>query len=140
METKTKTDIIRVIIAKVGLDGHDRGVKIVARTLRDAGMEVIYTGLHRTPEEVVDAAVEEDVDVLGISILSGAHMTIFPKILKLLKERDAEDILVVGGGVMPDEEAAALKAIGVKEILLQDTPPDAIVASIRRLVAERGPK
>jgi methylmalonyl-CoA mutase cobalamin-binding domain/chain len=140
VETKTKTDIIRVIIAKVGLDGHDRGVKIVARTLRDAGMEVIYTGLHRTPEEVVDAAVEEDVDVLGISILSGAHMTIFPKILKLLKERDAEDILVVGGGVMPDEEAAALKAIGVKEILLQDSPPDAIVASIRRLVAERGPK
>lgn len=140
METKTKTDIIRVIIAKVGLDGHDRGVKIVARTLRDAGMEVIYTGLHRTPEEVVDAAVEEDVDVLGISILSGAHMTIFPKILKLLKERDAEDILVVGGGVMPDAEAAALKAMGVKEILLQDSPPDAIVASIRRLVAERGPK
>ena len=140
METKTKTDIIRVIIAKVGLDWHDRGVKIVARTLRDAGMEVIYTGLHRTPEEVVDAAVEEDVDVLGISILSGAHMTIFPKILKLLKERDAEDILVVGGGVMPDEEAAALKAMGVKEILLQDSPPDAIVASVRRLVAERGPK
>jgi len=140
VETKTKTDIIRVIIAKVGLDGHDRGVKIVARTLRDAGMEVIYTGLHRTPEEVVDAAVEEDVDVLGISILSGAHMTIFPKILKLLKERDAEDILVVGGGVMPDEEAAALKAMGVKEILLQDSPPDAIVASVRRLVAERGPK
>ena len=140
METKTRTDIIRVIIAKVGLDGHDRGVKIVARTLRDAGMEVIYTGLHRTPEEVVDAAVEEDVDVLGISILSGAHMTIFPKILKLLKERDAEDILVVGGGVMPDEEAAALKAMGVKEILLQDSPPDAIVASVRRLVAERGPK
>jgi methylmalonyl-CoA mutase C-terminal domain/subunit len=140
VETKTNTDIIRVIIAKVGLDGHDRGVKIVARTLRDAGMEVIYTGLHRTPEEVVGAAVEEDVDVLGISILSGAHMTIFPKILKLLKERDAEDILVVGGGVMPDEEAAALKAMGVREILLQDSAPDAIVASIRRLVAERGPK
>ena len=136
----TKSGITRVIIAKVGLDGHDRGVKIVARTLRDAGMEVIYTGLHRTPEEVVDAALEEDVDVLGISILSGAHMTIFPKILKLLMERDAEDILLVGGGVMPDEEAAALKAMGVKEILLQDTPPEAIVASIRRLVAERGPK
>jgi methylmalonyl-CoA mutase C-terminal domain/subunit len=134
------SDIIRVIIAKVGLDGHDRGVKIVARTLRDAGMDVIYTGLHRTPEEVVDAAVQEDVDVLGISILSGAHMTILPKILKLLKERDAEDILVVGGGVMPDEEAAALKAMGVKEVLLQDTPPDTIVATIRRLVAERGPK
>jgi methylmalonyl-CoA mutase C-terminal domain/subunit len=136
----TKSDIIRVIIAKVGLDGHDRGVKIVARTLRDAGMDVIYTGLHRTPEEVVDAAVQEDVDVLGISILSGAHMTIFPKILKLLKERDAEDILVVGGGVMPDEEATALKTMGIKEILLQDTPPETIVATIRRLVAERGPK
>jgi len=136
----TESDIIRVIIAKVGLDGHDRGVKIVARTLRDAGMEVIYTGLHRTPEEVVDAAVQEDVDVLGISILSGAHMTIFPKILKLLKERDAEDILVVGGGVMPDEEAEVLKALGVKEVLLQDTPPEAIVTTIRRLVAERGPK
>jgi methylmalonyl-CoA mutase cobalamin-binding domain/chain len=134
------SDIIRVMIAKVGLDGHDRGVKIVARTLRDAGMDVIYTGLHRTPEEVVDAAVQEDVDVLGISILSGAHMTIFPKILKLLKERDAEDILVVGGGVIPDEEGAALKAMGVKEVLLQDTPPDTIVATIRRLVAERGPK
>lgn len=137
---ETKTEIIRVIIAKVGLDGHDRGVKIVARTLRDAGMDVIYTGLHRTAEEVVDAAVQEDVDVLGISILSGAHMTIFPKILKLLKERAAEDILVVGGGVMPDEEAAALKAMGVKEILLQDTPPETIVATIRRLVAERGLK
>jgi methylmalonyl-CoA mutase cobalamin-binding domain/chain len=134
------SDIIRVIIAKVGLDGHDRGVKIVARTLRDAGMDVIYTGLHRTPEEVVDAAVQEDVDVLGISILSGAHMTIFPKLLKLLRERDAEDIILIGGGVMPDEEAAALKAMGVKEILLQDTPPDAIVAMIRRLVAERGPR
>jgi methylmalonyl-CoA mutase C-terminal domain/subunit len=134
------SDIIRVIIAKVGLDGHDRGVKIVARTLRDAGMDVIYTGLHRTPEEVVDAAVQEDVDVLGISILSGAHMTIFPRVLKLLKERDAADIIVVGGGVMPDEDAAALKAQGVSEILLQDTPPDSIVATVRRLVAERGPR
>ena len=137
---EAKNDIIRVLIAKVGLDGHDRGVKIVARSLRDAGMDVIYTGLHRTPEEVADAAAQEDVDVLGISILSGAHMTIFPKILRLLKERDAEDILVVGGGVMPDEEAAQLKAMGVKEILLQDTPPEKIVATIRQLVAERGPK
>lgn len=134
------SDIIRVIIAKVGLDGHDRGVKIVARTLRDAGMDVIYTGLHRTPEEIVDAAVQEDVDVLGISILSGAHMTIFPKVLRLLKERDAEDIILVGGGVMPDEEAAALKAMGVREILLQDTPPETIVTTIRQLVAERGPR
>lgn len=134
------SDVIRVIVAKVGLDGHDRGVKIVARTLRDAGMDVIYTGLHRTPEEVVDAAIQEDVDVLGVSILSGAHMTVLPKILMLLKECDAEDIIVVGGGVMPDEDAVQLKAQGVKEILLQDTPPDTIVSTIRRLVAERGPK
>lgn len=133
-------EAIRVIVAKVGLDGHDRGVKIVARTLRDAGMDVIYTGLHRTPEEVVDAAVQEDVDVLGISILSGAHMTVFPRLLKLLKERDAEDIIVIGGGVMPNEDVARLKAQGVKEILLQDTPPERIVETIRRLVAERGPK
>ena len=131
---------LRVVLAKVGLDGHDRGVKIVARTLRDAGMDVIYTGLHRTPEEVVEAAVQEDVDVLGVSILSGAHMTVFPRLLKLLKEREADDIIVLGGGVMPDEDVAELKKMGVKEILLQDTPPDAIVATIRRLVDERGPK
>ena len=137
---EAKSDTIRVIIAKVGLDGHDRGVKIVARALRDAGMDVIYTGLHRTPEEVVDAAVQEDVDVLGVSLLSGAHMTIFPKILKLLTDKRADDILVVGGGVMPDDEAEELKRMGVKEILLQDTPPEAIVSTIRRLVAERGPK
>jgi methylmalonyl-CoA mutase C-terminal domain/subunit len=137
---ETKTDTIRVIIAKVGLDGHDRGVKIVARALRDGGMDVIYTGLHRTAEEVVDAAIQEDVDVLGVSLLSGAHMTIFPKILNRLKERDAGDIIVVGGGVMPDEEAAELKKMGVKEILLQDTPPEVIVNTVRRLVQERGPK
>jgi len=132
--------VIRVLIAKVGLDGHDRGVKIVARCLRDAGMDVIYTGLHRTAEEVVDAAVQEDVDVLGVSLLSGAHMTIFPKILELLKQKGAEDIIVVGGGVMPDDEAEGLKKMGVKEILLQDTPPETIVSTIRRVVAERGPK
>ena len=134
------SDNIRVIVAKVGLDGHDRGVKIVARALRDAGMDVIYTGLHRTPEEVVDAAVQEGVDVLGVSILSGAHMTIFPRLLKLLRERDAGDIIVVGGGLMPEEDVAELKKLGVKEILLQDTPPEQIVAAIRRLVSERGPK
>jgi methylmalonyl-CoA mutase cobalamin-binding domain/chain len=137
---KAKNETIRVLIAKVGLDGHDRGVKIVARALRDAGMDVIYTGLHRTSEEVVDAAVQEDVDVLGVSLLSGAHMTIFPKLLHLLKQKQADDILVVGGGVMPEEEAAELKRMGVKEILLQDTPPEVIVDTIRRLVAERGPK
>jgi methylmalonyl-CoA mutase C-terminal domain/subunit len=131
---------IRVIVAKVGLDGHDRGVKIVARTLRDAGMDVIYTGLHRTPEEVVEAAIQEDVDVIGISILSGAHMTVFPRLVSLLKERDADDILVVGGGVIPDEDLVKLKELGVKDILLQDTPPAAIVDMIRRVVAERGPR
>jgi methylmalonyl-CoA mutase C-terminal domain/subunit len=136
----TTPERIRVIIAKVGLDGHDRGVKIVARTLRDAGMDVIYTGLHRTPEEVVEAAVQEDVDVIGVSILSGAHMTVFPRILDALKAREAEDILVVGGGVIPDEDCAALKELGVKELLLQDTPPAAIVDMVRRVVAERGPR
>ena len=131
---------IRVLIAKVGLDGHDRGVKIVARCLRDAGMDVIYTGLHRTPEQVVLAAVQEDVDILGVSILSGAHMTIFPKVLGLLEEQQATDIMVVAGGVMPDEDVEALRELGVKEILLQDTPPDTIVQSMRRLVAARGPR
>jgi len=129
---------IRVIVAKVGLDGHDRGVKIVARTLRDAGMDVIYTGLHRTPEEVVDAAIQEDVDVIGISILSGAHMTVFPRVIASLKSRGADDILVVGGGVIPDDDLPKLKAMGVSELMLQDTPPAAIVAMIRRIVAERG--
>jgi len=131
---------IRVIVAKVGLDGHDRGVKIVARTLRDAGMDVIYTGLHRTPEEVVEAAIQEDADVIGISILSGAHMTVFPRVVSLLKERDADDIMVVGGGVIPDDDLSKLKALGVKDILLQDTPPSAIVEMIRRIVAARGPR
>ena len=131
---------IRVLLAKVGLDGHDRGVKVVARTLRDAGMDVIYTGLHRTPEEVVNSAVQEDVDVLGISLLSGAHMTICPRLMDLLRERGAEDTIVVVGGVVPDEDVAALKKIGVKELLLQDTPPKQIVETLERLVAERGPR
>ena len=127
----------RVLLAKVGLDGHDRGVKIVARALRDAGMDVIYTGLHRTPEEVVSAAVQEDVDVLGVSLLSGAHMTIIPRILKLLKAAKAGDILVLAGGVMSDEDASRLKKMGVAEVLLQDTAPDAIVATVRRLTTAR---
>ena len=135
-----RTEVIRVLIAKVGLDGHDRGVKIVARCLRDAGMEVIYTGLHRTPEEVVTSAVQEDVDVLGVSLLSGAHMTIFPKIIELLKVNEAEDILLLGGGVMSDDDAESLKKLGVSDVLLQDTPPDLIVETVRRLVAERGPR
>ena len=135
-----KTGVIRVLLAKVGLDGHDRGVKVVARCLRDAGMDVIYTGLHRTPEEVVDAAVQEDVDVLGVSLLSGAHMTILPRMIDLLKETDADDIILMAGGVMPDEDVAALKKLGVGEVLLQDAPPETIIGTVRRLVAERGPR
>mgnify|MGYP001610679606 FL=1 len=128
---------IRVLIAKVGLDGHDRGARVVARALRDAGMDVIYTGLHRTPEEVVAAAVQEDVDIVGISILSGAHMTIFPRVLDLMRDAGVEDMLLVGGGVIPDEDVAPLKALGVAELILQDTPPDALVARLRALVATR---
>ena len=139
-DSDDRAEIVRILIAKVGLDGHDRGVKIVARCLRDAGMEVIYTGLHRTPEEVVTSAVQEDVDVLGVSLLSGAHMTIFPKIIELLKVNEAEDILLLGGGVMSDDDAESLKKMGVSEVLLQDTPPDLIVETVRRLVAERGPR
>lgn len=135
-----KTGVIRVLLAKVGLDGHDRGVKVVARCLRDAGMDVVYTGLHKTPEEVVTAAVEEDVDVLGVSLLSGAHMTILPRMIDLLKETDADDIILMAGGVMPDEDVAALKKLGVGEVLLQDAPPETIVGTVRRLVAERGPR
>ena len=129
---------IRVLMAKVGLDGHDRGVRVVSRCLRDAGMDVVYTGLHRTPEEVVDAAVQEDVDVLGVSLLSGAHMTAFPRIMKRLQERGVTDMILVGGGVIPDEDVTALKKMGVAEILLQDTPPNVIVETVRRLVRERG--
>ena len=140
LDKDDQSPAIRVLIAKVGLDGHDRGVKIVARCLRDAGMEVIYTGLHRTPEEVVTSAIQEDVDVLGVSLLSGAHMTIFPKIIELLKMSEAEDILVLGGGVMSDDDANSLRKMGVAEVLLQDTPPDLIVETVRRLVRERGPR
>jgi methylmalonyl-CoA mutase cobalamin-binding domain/chain len=131
---------IRIMLAKIGLDGHDRGVKVVARALRDAGMDVIYTGLHRTAEEVALAAVQEDVDVLGISLLSGAHMTIFPKVIRVLDEQDAKGIILMGGGVIPDDDVAQLKEMGVSEILLQDTPPEAIISRVRELVAERGPR
>ena len=130
--------VIRVLLAKVGLDGHDRGVKVVARSLRDAGMDVVYTGLHRTPAEVVQAAVQEDVDVLGVSLLSGAHMTIIPAILMQLKDAGADDIRVVAGGVIPADDIQELKKLGVAEVLLQDTPPNEIVSTIRQVAAGRG--
>ena len=136
----TETDRpIRVLVAKVGLDGHDRGAKVIARALRDAGMEVIYTGLHRRPEDVVTSAIQEDVDVIGVSILSGAHMTVFPRIIELLEEGGAdENTLLLGGGVMSDEDVEELKKMGVAEILGQDTPPDTVVETVRNLVEERG--
>ena len=130
----------RVLVAKVGLDGHDRGVKVVARTLRDAGMDVIYSGLHRTPDEIVNTAIQEDVDVLGVSLLSGVQLTVFPKLFKLLADKGADDLIVIAGGVMPDEDVVAIKKMGVREVLLQDTPPQAIVDSIKALVAARGPR
>ncbi len=109
---------IRVLIGKPGLDGHDRGAKIIARALRDAGMEVVYTGLHRSPEEIVETAIQEDVDAIGLSILSGAHMTLFPRIVNLLKEQGAEDILLFGGGIIPDEDREELLKQGVAEIFV----------------------
>lgn len=123
---------LRVLVAKVGLDGHDRGARLVARCLRDGGMDVIYTGLHRTPEEVVAAAVQEDVDVLGVSLLSGAHMTLVPRILGLLAGADAADIAVVVGGVVPDEDVPELLRLGVRDVVLQDTPPDEVVRRVRQ--------
>jgi methylmalonyl-CoA mutase cobalamin-binding domain/chain len=130
---------IRVLLAKVGLDGHDRGVKVIARALRDAGMEVVYTGLHRSPDEVVATAIQEDVDVIGVSLLSGAHMTLFPQIIDRLREQDVLDrYILVGGGVMPDEDVEALKDLGVQEILGQDTRPEYVAERIVDLVARRG--
>ena len=126
---------IRVLIAKPGLDGHDRGAKVVARALRDAGMEVIYTGLRQTPEMIVNAAIQEDVDFIGLSILSGAHMYVFPKVLDLLKEREAEDIFVFGGGIIPDQDVIELKDGGVSEIFLPGTDTRDVVEFIKTKVA-----
>src|ERR1700716_3277361 len=120
---ETSTRRARVLVGKVGLDGHDRGVKVVARILRDAGMEVVYTGLHRTPEQIVSAAVQEDVDVVGISILYGAHMTLLPKVIDLLRKQGAGDIAVVVGGVIPDEDIPELQKMGVAAVFPQDTLP-----------------
>ncbi|HDM67113.1 MAG TPA: cobalamin B12-binding domain-containing protein [Thermoplasmatales archaeon] len=128
---------IRVLVAKPGLDGHDRGAKVVARALRDAGMEVIYTGLHQTPEIIVETAVQEDVDVIGLSILSGAHMTLFKDIMNLLKERGMEDVLVVAGGIIPEDDIPRLKEIGIAEVFGPGTPTDTIVEFIEKNVKLR---
>jgi isobutyryl-CoA mutase small subunit len=119
---------IRVVVAKPGLDGHDRGAKVIARALRDAGMEVIYTGLHQTPEQIVDTAIQEDADAIGMSILSGAHMTLFAKVIELLRERDAEDIKVFGGGIIPEADIPPLKELGVAAIFTPGTPTGDVVA------------
>ncbi len=119
---------IRVLVAKAGLDGHDRGAKVVAAALRDAGMEVIYTGLRQTPETIVNAAIQEDVNAIGISILSGAHMTIFPKILNLMKEKDVDDILLFGGGIIPEDDIKKLKELGVGELFTPGAPTYEIVS------------
>ena len=125
---------IRIVIAKPGLDGHDRGAKIIARALRDAGMEVIYTGLHQTPEQIVETAIQEDADAVGISILSGAHMTLVPRILEGLKDQGAEDVLVIVGGTIPDGDAAELKSQGVAEIFTPGAPTAEIVDFLKQKV------
>jgi methylmalonyl-CoA mutase C-terminal domain/subunit len=125
---------LRVLVAKPGLDGHDRGAKVVARALRDAGMEVIYTGLHQTPEAIVEAALQEDVDVVGLSILSGAHMTMFPRIRELLREKGAEHVLITGGGILPEDDIAALQKVGIGRLFTPGAVTDDIVAYIKEAV------
>ncbi len=122
---------IRVLVGKPGLDGHDRGAKVVARALRDAGMEVIYTGLHNTPEEIVEAALQEDVQVIGLSVLSGAHMALLPRVVELLKERGAQEVLVIVGGIIPDDDAKALRAKGIAEVFGPGSSLRAIVEFIQ---------
>ena len=128
---------LRILVAKPGLDGHDRGAKVIARALRDAGMEVIYTGLHQTPEMIVSAAVQEDVDAIGMSIMSGAHMTLFPAVLNLLKQEQADEIVVFGGGIIPDEDIPKLKQLGVREIFTPGSSTQRIVEWIRTNVKAR---
>ena len=128
---------IRVVVAKPGLDGHDRGAKIIARALRDAGMEVIYTGLHQTPEQIVETALQEDADAVGLSILSGAHMTLVPKVVRLLSEQDAGDVIVTVGGTIPADDIEELKSLGVAEVFTPGSPTDDIVEFIESAVAQR---
>jgi methylmalonyl-CoA mutase C-terminal domain/subunit len=130
---------IRVVVAKAGLDGHDRGAKVVARALRDAGMEVIYTGLHQTPEQIVETAIQEDADAIGLSILSGAHMTLFARVVELLRERDADDIVVFGGGIIPDADIPELQKLGVAKIFTPGATTQSIVAWVRENVGSRVP-
>ena len=127
---------IRIVVAKPGLDGHDRGAKVIARALRDAGHEVIYTGLHQTPEQIVETAIQEDADVLGLSVLSGAHMTLFKKLLGLLEERDASDIVVIGGGIIPEGDIPLLKEMGVAEVFTPGAPTTKIVEWVRSNVVD----
>jgi methylmalonyl-CoA mutase C-terminal domain/subunit len=128
---------LRILVAKPGLDGHDRGAKIIARALRDAGMEVIYTGLHQTPEMIVNAAIQEDVDAIGMSIMSGAHMTLFPAVIELLKQSKAEDIRIFGGGIIPDDDIPKLKGMGVTEIFTPGSSTQDIVQWIRTNIPAR---
>jgi len=128
---------IRVLVAKPGLDSHDRGAKIVARALRDAGMEVIYTGLRQTPEQIVETALQEDVDVIGLSILSGAHNVLFPRIMELAKKKKLNDVLVFAGGIIPDEDVPALKKIGVAEVFGPGTPTDLIVKFVKDYLTKK---
>ena len=123
--------MLRIVVAKPGLDGHDRGAKVVARALRDAGHEVIYTGLHQTPEQIVETAIQEDADVIGLSVLSGAHMTLFKKLIALLDERDARDIVVIGGGIIPEADIPLLKELGVAEVFTPGATTTEIVAWVR---------
>lgn len=128
---------IRILVAKPGLDGHDRGVRVIARAYRDAGFEVVYTGLHQTPEQIVAAALQEDVDLIGLSCLSGAHMYLFKQVIELLKESKADDVMVIGGGIIPEEDIPKLKKLGIKEIFLPGTSLDNIVGWVRDNVRPR---
>ena len=128
---------IRILVAKPGLDGHDRGVRVIARAYRDAGFEVVYTGLHQTPEQIVAAALQEDVDLIGLSCLSGAHMSLFKRVLELLKAEKLDDVMVIGGGIIPEEDIAKLKKLGIKEIFLPGTSLDNIVGWVRDSVKPR---
>ena len=130
----TSSGRIRVVVAKPGLDGHDRGAKVVARALRDAGMEVIYTGLHQTPEQIVETAVQEDADCIGLSVLSGAHLTLFPRVVELLRQRGAEDVVVFGGGIIPEDDIAVLREAGVAQVFTPGATTSSIVEWVRTAV------